>query len=202
MSTPAPAENLFPADGAFLGRADKERLTGQQARVVWLTGLSGSGKTTLANALERRLHADGFLTTLLDGDTLRQGLCTGLGFSDDERAENIRRAAEASKLLLQAGVVCVNAFITPKNSLRAIAREVLGADLIEVYVECSFEECARRDVKGLYAKARSGGVANFTGQGSAFEPPSAPDLTIRTEQEPLEASLERLYAFVRPQLGR
>lgn len=194
-------ENLFPIDHSLLGRVEKERLLGQHAVVVWLYGLSGSGKSTLANALERRLHAEGLATVLLDGDNVRTGLNKGLGFSDEDRKENIRRIAEVSKLFARSGVIAINSFITPRNDLRSMAEEIIGrADLIEVYVQCSFEECARRDVKGLYAKAKAGGVANFTGADSAFEEPESPDLRIETEGCTPAESLEILYRYVRPRL--
>jgi len=193
--------NLFPIDPSLLGRVEKERLLGQHAVVVWLYGLSGSGKSTLANALERRLHAEGLATTLLDGDNVRMGLNKGLGFSDEDRQENIRRIAEVSKLFARSGVITINSFITPRNDLRAMARDIIGpADLIEVHVHCSFEECARRDVKGLYAKAKAGGVANFTGADSTFEEPESPDLRLETEGCTAAESLETLYRFVRPRL--
>lgn len=195
------AANLFPTDHHILGRAEKERLLGQRAMVIWLYGLSGSGKSTLANALERRLHAQGLATVLLDGDNVRTGLNKGLGFSDEDRQENIRRIAEVSKLFLRAGVVVINAFITPRNDLRKMAREVIGSgDLVEVYVKCSFDECERRDVKGLYAKAKDGGVAHFTGAASAFEEPDAADLVIDTADQSQEESLETLHGYVRPRL--
>ncbi len=193
--------NLFPIDHSLLGRVEKERLLGQHAVVVWLYGLSGSGKSTLANALERRLHAEGLATVLLDGDNVRTGLNKGLGFSDEDRQENIRRIAEVSKLFARSGVITINSFITPRNDLRSMARDIIGpADLIEAYVHCSFEECARRDVKGLYAKAKAGGVANFTGADSAFEEPESPDLRIETEGRTAAESLETLYGYVRPRL--
>ena len=134
---------------------------------------------------------------LLDGDNLRDGLNKGLGFSDADREENIRRVAEVSKLFLQSGVICLNSFITPKESLRMLARNIIGAEnLLEIYVECSFETCLKRDVKGLYKKAQAGQIANFTGQASAFEPPAHPHLVLNTETASLEESLETLYSFV------
>ena len=199
--TSAADTNLFPTDHRLLGRVEKEHLLGQRAMVIWLYGLSGSGKSTLANALERRLHAEGLVTTLLDGDNVRTGLNRGLGFSDEDRSENIRRIAEVSKLFVRSGVIVINAFITPRNDLRAMAREIIGpGDLIEVYVKCDFEECERRDVKGLYAKAKAGGVSHFTGAQSSFEEPDSPDLVIETAEQSLEESLEVLYRQVRPRL--
>jgi adenylylsulfate kinase len=192
--------DLYPIHDSMIARAEREGKLRQRAKVVWLFGLSGSGKSTLAMALERRLFADGFVTTHLDGDNLRGGLNKGLGFSDADREENIRRVAEVSKLFLESGVICLNSFITPKEALRTLARGIIGAEnLLEIYVECAFETCRRRDVKGLYKKVDAGQVANFTGKEQAFEPPVKPALILNTERTPLEQSLESLYSFV---LGR
>jgi adenylylsulfate kinase len=189
--------DIHPIYSKMLTRAEREQKLNQHAKVIWLFGLSGSGKSTLTTALERKLFADGLVTTLLDGDNLRDGLNKGLGFSDADREENIRRVAEVSKLFLQTGVICLNSFITPKESLRALAREIIGTEnLLEIYVECSFETCLKRDVKGLYKKASAGQIANFTGQQSSFEPPANPHLVLNTESTPLEESLQTLYTFV------
>jgi adenylylsulfate kinase len=189
--------DIHPIYSQMLSRAEREKKLRQRAKVIWLYGLSGSGKSTLAMALENRLFAEGFVTTHLDGDNVRDGLNCGLGFSDADREENIRRVAEVSKLFVQSGIICLNSFITPKESLRQLARGILGAEnLLEIYVECSFETCRKRDVKGLYKKAAAGDVANFTGKESAFEPPERPHLVLNTENTPLEQSLETLYSFV------
>ena len=199
----ATVENLHPIHDRMLSRADQERRLGHRARVIWLYGLSGSGKSTLAVALERLLAAEGVATALLDGDNVRPGLNRVLGFSDADRAENLRRVAEVSKLFVQAGVVTLCSFITPQRAHRALAREIVGADdFIDIYVAASFEACARRDPKGLYAKAAAGGVGQFTGRDSSFEPPAVGEsaLVIETEAESPEASLARLHAFVSPRL--
>jgi adenylylsulfate kinase len=189
--------DIHPIYSTMLSQPEREKKLRQRAKVIWLYGLSGSGKSTLATALERRLFAEGFVTAHLDGDNLRDGLNRGLGFTDADRAENIRRVAEVSKLFVQSGVVCLNSFITPKESLRTLARGILGAEnLLEIYVECSFETCRKRDVKGLYQKADAGQVANFTGKESGFEPPAHTDLVLNTETTPLEDSLETLSSFV------
>jgi adenylylsulfate kinase len=191
------SSDIHPIYSKMLSRAEREKKLRQRAKVVWLFGLSGSGKSTLATALEQQLFAEGYTTMLLDGDNLRDGLNKGLGFTDADRAENIRRAAEVSKLFFQAGIVCINSFITPRESLRTLAREIIGADnLLEIYVEASFETCQKRDVKGLYKKAQAGQVANFTGQQSTFEPPLHPHLTLNTETASIEESLQSLYSFV------
>jgi adenylylsulfate kinase len=200
----AAADNIHPIFDRVLGRSEKEIRLKQRARVIWLYGLSGSGKSTLAIALEKRLFAEGFTTQLLDGDNVRTGLNRGLGFAEADRAENIRRVAEVAKLFVQAGVVTICSFITPLNVLRQSAREIIGTeDFFDVYVKASFETCARRDPKGLYAKAGAGGVKQFTGKDSAFEEPAVDSvsLVIDTEAESPEASLDRLHAAVRPNIS-
>jgi adenylylsulfate kinase len=194
-------ENIHPVFNNVLSRNEKEARLCQRARVLWLYGLSGSGKSTLAAGLERRLQSEGFTTHLLDGDNIRTGLNRDLGFSAADRAENIRRVAEVSKLFVQAGIVVINAFITPARALRELARGIVGSDdFIEVYVEASLETCARRDPKGLYAKASRGQVRQFTGHDAPFETPEQADLVINTDREPVGQSLERLYSFVCPRL--
>ncbi len=192
---------IYPIYSQMLSRAEREKKLKQKAKVIWLFGLSGSGKSTLTTALEHRLFIDGYVTALLDGDNLRDGLNKGLGFTDVDREENIRRVAEVSKLFLNSGVICLNSFITPKESLRESARKIIGAEnLIEIYVECSFETCQKRDVKGLYRRVQAGLVPNFTGKESAFEPPKQAHLTLNTEATPLEESLETLHRFVLEQI--
>lgn len=189
--------NLYPTFDKMLPREAKEELLGQRGLVVWLYGLSGSGKSTLAHLLERKLHEEKIFTKLLDGDNVRTGLNNNLGFSDEDRQENIRRVAEVAKLFSDAGVVTIASFITPKNELRASARGIIGdADLLEVYVKASFETCAERDVKGLYAKAKAGEVKQFTGKDSAFEEPDQADLIIDTEAESEAESLAKLHEVV------
>ncbi len=158
-------------------RAARERLNGHAARVVWFTGLSGSGKSTLANALEVELHRRGLSTYILDGDNVRQGLNRDLGFTDADRVENIRRIAEVARLMLDAGLVVLTAFISPFARERALAREIIGAErFIEVYVDTPLAVCEQRDVKGLYRKARAGQIPNMTGLDSPYEPPLQPDV--------------------------
>jgi len=191
-------ENIHPEFHRMLDRPAKERLLRQRSTVFWLYGLSGSGKSTIANAFERSLHADGVLTQILDGDNIRSGLNSNLGFSDEDRAENIRRIAEVARLYLHSGVVTITSFICPTRELRELARGIIGpADFQEVFVKASFETCARRDPKGLYAKAAAGEIKQFTGRDSAFEPPAAGDdaLILDTEANPVEVSLETLRAL-------
>jgi len=203
MPTPAPQVSLHPIFDRVLDRATKEARLRQHGRVIWLYGLSGSGKSTLAIALERRLFAEGFTTHLLDGDNVRTGLNHGLTFSEADRTENIRRVAEVAKLFVTAGVVVLAAFITPQRAHRRLARNIIGDDdFIEVYVAASFATCAQRDPKGLYAKAQAGGVPQFTGRDSAFEPPAPGDgaLGLDTETADPDTTLALLHAAVVPRL--
>ncbi len=185
-----------------LGRSARERLTGQRSLTVWLYGLSGSGKSTLATALERALHKDGRLTTLLDGDLLRTGLNAGLGFNDDDRRENVRRAAEVARLFNQSGVIAVCSFITPRRALRTLARQIVGDDdFFQVYVKASVDTCRARDVKGLYAKADGGHLKQFTGRDSVFEEPERADLVLDTETTDESTCLATLLAAVRAKIA-
>ena len=173
-------------------RADRERLNGHKGKVVWFTGLSGSGKSTLANALEKALHAEGRRTFILDGDNVRHGLNKDLGFTEADRVENIRRVAEVAKLMLDAGLIVITAFISPFRAERQMARDLIGDDqFIEVFVNTSIELCERRDPKGLYRKARAGLIPNMTGIDSPYEAPIRADIVIDTHaSEPDEAITE------------
>jgi adenylylsulfate kinase len=183
----------------MLPRAEKEVRLGQRGVVCWMFGLSGSGKSTLALGLERKLFAEGRTIQVLDGDNIRTGLNRDLGFSEAERRENIRRIAEVAKLFVQSGTIVVASFITPREELRALARQVISAgDFLGVYVKASFAACAARDPKGLYKKAQAGQVGQFTGKDQEFEEPAAPDLILDTEQLDYAASLEKLHAALRP----
>jgi adenylylsulfate kinase len=188
-------ENIHPEFHRMLGREAKEALLRQRSTVFWLYGLSGSGKSTIANAFERNLHQEGFFTQILDGDNIRSGLNANLGFTDADRAENIRRIAEVAKLYLHSGVVTITSFICPTRELRQLARSIIGPDdFVEVYIKASFETCAQRDPKGLYAKAKGGQIPNFTGRDSAFEAPDAKDpvLVLDTEVCSIEDSVKIL----------
>lgn len=167
-----------------IGRSDRENLNLHRGKVLWLTGLSGSGKTTLANALEVRLHAMSYRTYILDGDHLRQGLNGDLGFTEADRVENIRRVIEVAKLMLDAGLVVIAAFISPFRKERFMARQMIGEeDFFEIYLNTSLETCEKRDVKGLYKKARQGDLPNMSGIGSLYEEPTQPDLVVCGEKE-------------------
>jgi bifunctional enzyme CysN/CysC len=177
----------------------RERLHGHPARVIWFTGLSGSGKSTIANALETALHRMGRHTYILDGDNVRQGLNRDLGFTEADRVENIRRVAEVARLMCDAGLIVMTSFISPFRAEREMARERIGADrFLEVHVSTSLAECERRDVKGLYRKARRGELPNLSGIGSPYEPPDAPDLAIDTAaisvDEAVRLLIDRLEA--------
>jgi adenylylsulfate kinase len=194
------SEHIHPIFDRALDRASKEKLLHQRGCVLWLYGLSGAGKSTLAAALERKLHASGIMTQLLDGDNIRTGLNNNLGFSDEDRLENIRRIAEVARLFAQAGIITITSFITPRRALRTMAREIIGSeDFSEIFVTCSFATCEQRDVKGLYAKANAGVIKDFTGRDSAFEPPDKKfpaDLVLDTDQKNETQCLEQLLTFV------
>jgi adenylylsulfate kinase len=184
--------NIHTEFHRFLQREDKERLLGQRGIVIWLCGLSGSGKSTIANAAERVLHQQGRATVILDGDNMRAGLNANLGFSDDDRLENIRRIAEVAKLFAAQGIITLVSAITPRGELRDVARGILGTDFFEVYVRASYEACAARDVKGLYAKAAKGEIEHFTGKDSSFEEPMQADLILDSEELDLEECVDAL----------
>ncbi len=175
-----------------IGREERARQKGQTPRVLWFTGLSGSGKSALANALEKRLAQSGRHTMILDGDNLRHGLNKNLGFTEADRVENIRRAAEAGKLMLDAGLIVLTALISPYAQDRENARRIIGDAFVEIYVSTPLEVCEARDVKGLYKKARAGEIPEFTGITSPYEAPVSPDFIIDTSEISLEEAVERL----------
>jgi adenylylsulfate kinase len=186
------SKNLFPASGT-LSRTRKEQLLKQRGLVIWMTGLSGSGKTTIALQLEKVLHGQGRLTQLLDGDQVRTGINSNLGFSEADRMENIRRIAEVAKLFVNGGIITICCFVSPTAAMRAKAREIIGpGDFLEVYVSTSLEVCEQRDVKGLYAKARKGEISDFTGIQAPFEIPVQADLVLDTETNTVHQSVARL----------
>ena len=191
------AENIYPIYDRMMTRQDKESLLGQRGIMIWFTGLSGSGKSTVAMGVERELHAQGILCRILDGDNVRAGINNNLGFSAEDRIENIRRIAEIGKLFVQTGVVTLACFVSPTNDIRQMAREIVGKeDFLEVYISTPIEECERRDVKGLYARARKGEVKNFTGISAPFEAPVSPDIAFDTSKIPLEESVRTLTELI------
>ena len=194
------AENIHPIFDSILQTEQKEKLIHQRSCVIWMVGLSGSGKSTLARALENDLHNSGHLTALLDGDNLRSGVNNNLSFSADDRIENIRRAAEVAKLLSHNGLVTICSLISPTKDIRSMARKIIGEKYIEVFIDCPVEVCEKRDVKGLYAKARKGLIPDFTGISAPFEPANDADLVIDTDSNTIEEALTQLTEFIRPKI--
>lgn len=186
-----------------VSKDQREALLDQQATLIWFTGLSGSGKSTLAVQLEAQLHARGFKTYLLDGDNIRVGLNKDLEFTDEGRVENIRRIGEVSKLMMDAGIIVLSAFISPFKIDRDLVKEIVGPEnYFEVFVNAPLEVCEKRDVKGLYKKARAGIVKNFTGVDSPYEMPANPDITINTTTMTVDESVAKLEELVVPRLKR
>ena len=186
--------NIHPIFDTLIAREERERRLGQQGLVIWFTGLSGSGKSTIANALERKLFEEGKVTMLLDGDNVRTGICNNLGFSIDDRKENIRRIAEVAKLFKENGQIVLCSFVSPTEDIRTLAKNIIGAsDFKEIFVATSLEECEKRDVKGLYKKARLGLIKEFSGIDSPFEIPEKPDIKIETENNSVESCVDLIY---------
>lgn len=193
-------ENIYPIFDRMLSRQDKEALLHQRGVMLWFTGLSGSGKSTVAIALERELHKRGMLCRILDGDNIRMGINANLGFSEEDRRENIRRVAEVAKLFVDTGIITIAAFVSPTEELRQLAENIIGKDdFKEIFISTPIEECERRDVKGLYARARRGEVKNFTGISAPFKAPKHPALSIDTSKMPLEESVNMLLKFLNVQ---
>lgn len=193
--------DIYPIFSKMQSREDKERLLGQHGITLWFTGLSGSGKSTVAIALEKALSEKGVFCRIIDGDNVRCGLNAGLGFSPQDRKENIRRVAEVCRLFTQTGIVTIATFISPARELRNMARNIIGADdFMEIYVSTPLEECERRDVKGLYARARRGEIKEFTGVSAPFEAPLSPDVDIDTSRLGVEECVERILEAVLPRI--
>ncbi len=191
------AENIYPIYDKMMTRSDKEQLLGQKGVMIWFTGLSGSGKSTVAMGVERELHKRGILCRILDGDNIRAGINNNLGFSEEDRKENIRRIAEIGKLFVHTGIVTLACFVSPTIEIRNMAKEIIGEeDFKEVFVSTPIEECERRDVKGLYARARKGEVKDFTGISAPFEAPEHPALSIDTSQLTLEESVNEVLELI------
>lgn len=180
-----------------ISRRDREGLNGHRGGILWFTGLSGSGKSTLAHAVEEHLHRQGVRTFVLDGDNIRHGLCNDLGFSDADRTENIRRIGEVSKLMMEAGLLVLTAFISPFRQDREIVRNlVAGGDFIEIFCDAPLSVCEERDPKGLYKKARAGEIPEFTGISSPYEAPERPEITLDTGSQSVEACIEEVVEFL------
>jgi adenylylsulfate kinase len=178
---------IYPVFDQIVSRSEKEKRLNQRSKVIWFTGLSGSGKTTLASALERNLFAKGYLTQILDGDNIRSGINNNLGFSPEDRIENIRRIAEISKLLIHSGVICICAFVSPTEEIRKTVRDIIGEkDFLEIFVSTPIEVCESRDIKGLYRKARAGLIKEFTGVSAPFDIPQNAVLSIDTSDKTVD----------------
>jgi adenylylsulfate kinase len=190
-------DNIHPIFDKILTRKDQELLLNQRGKVFWFTGLSGSGKSTIAQAFEKGLYDKGYYVKLLDGDNIRSGINSNLGFSMDDRKENIRRIAEVAKLFLDSGAIVLCSFVSPTIEIRALAKSIIGeADFVEVFVDTPLEICEKRDVKGLYKKARAGEIKGFTGIDSPFEAPSPPDIHLITAEMPIEQSVNTLLKII------
>lgn len=191
--------NIHPIFDRIESHEQKERLLGQHGLTIWFTGLSGSGKSTVAIALEQELSALGYLSRILDGDNVRSGINSDLGFSEADRRENIRRIAEVCKLFTDTGIITLAAFVSPTSALRKLAREIVGKEyFFEIYVSTPLEECERRDVKGLYVKARSGAIPEFTGITTPFEEPEHPELRLDTTHLSVEECVRRIVRAITP----
>jgi adenylylsulfate kinase len=196
-----PSENIFPVFDKIISKEKKEKLLNQKGKVVWLTGLSGSGKTTIALQLEKELYKLGFLVQILDGDNIRAGINNNLSFSEGDRTENIRRIAEVSKLFLNCGIITINCFVSPTIKMRQIAKKIIGKEnYYEIFIDADLETCEKRDVKGLYKKARNGEIKNFTGIDSQYEKPNNPSLEVNTSQLSIDKSIQIILKNVLPQL--
>ncbi|HER08740.1 MAG TPA: adenylyl-sulfate kinase [Bacteroides sp.] len=191
------AENIYPVFDRIYDRKVKEEILRQRARVIWFTGLSGSGKTTLASNLEKELFFRRFFCHVLDGDNIRTGINNNLGFSAEDRLENIRRIAEVSKLLINTGMITICSFISPTREIRQLARSIIGEkDFIEVFLNPPLEVCEQRDTKGLYEKARAGIIKDFTGISAPFEAPPHPDLEIDTSKMSIKDSVDLIFETI------
>ena len=193
------ADNIHPIFDQLIQRKDRETRLKQKAKVLWLTGLSGSGKSTIAVALENRLFREGFFPQVLDGDNIRTGINSNLGFTEEERVENIRRIAEVAKLYLNSGIIVIASFISPTTLSRQNARNIIGEkDFLEIFINTPLEICEARDVKGLYKKARKGEIKNFTGIDAPYEAPKQPAIEIKTNHKTIEESVLEIYNFIFP----
>ena len=197
MNDPGGKNNVTWFNG-YLSREDRERLHGHKGAVIWFTGLSASGKSTIARHLEKMLYNKGCSTYVFDGDNVRHGLCGDLGFSAEDREENIRRIGEMVNLYVDAGIIAIAAFISPYRKDRESIRELVGADrFMEIYIECPVDVCASRDQKGIYEKARLGNIKEFTGISAPYEPPENPALVIHSDQEDAMEASQRVLGLIK-----
>ncbi len=196
-------KHIYPVFNKILKRTDKESLLNQRGKVIWLSGLSGSGKTTIAKGIEEVLHREGFVCQVLDGDNIRSGINNNLGFSLEDRLENIRRISEVSKLFINCGIITINSFISPTEKIRQIAKDIIGADdFVSVYINAPVSVCEQRDVKGLYKKARAGEIKDFTGVDTVFEPPIDPDVEVKTDELSIGDSVDVILSHILPLIIR
>lgn len=194
--------NIHPIFDRLLKREDREKRLQQRSKVVWMTGMSGSGKSTIAQAVERKLYNAGYMVQVLDGDNIRVGVNNNLGFSIEDRQENIRRIAEVAKLYLHTGIVTLNSFISPTKEIRQYAKDIVGKeDFIEVFVNTPLEVCEARDVKGLYKKARAGEIKGFTGIDSPYEAPENPDIEVETVNLTIDEAAQIVYDQIIPHIN-
>lgn len=195
------SNNNITKQDYIIGKSKRNHQNKHNSFVIWFTGLSGSGKSTIANKVEQVLFESGIQTYTLDGDNIRMGINKGLGFNENDRHENLRRIAEIAKLFIDAGVVTIAAFVSPLEKDRELVKSIIGADdFVEVFVHTSLHECEKRDVKGLYKKARAGEIKNFTGISAPYENPANPDVLIETEKESVERAIDKVVTFVKHKL--
>ena len=193
--------NIHPTFDKIKDRKDKEIFLKQKAKVIWFTGLSGSGKTTLASMLEKRLFELNYFCQILDGDNVRSGINKNLRFTDEDRVENIRRISEVSKLFMNCGIILLCAFISPTNEMRQMAKDIIGEeDFLEVFVDTPLEVCEQRDPKGLYKKARSGEIKNFTGISAPFEAPKSPFLNVKNTNPDTNETIREMLIKILPEI--
>lgn len=191
------SDNIFPNTDKLVSREQREKAWGFRSAVFWFTGLSGSGKSTVAMGVEHALFAKGLWPKMLDGDNIRTGISNNLGFSAEDRQENIRRIAEMSKMFCESNIIVLACFISPTITIREQARQIIGpSDFHEIFIQAPLEVCEDRDVKGLYKKARAGEISDFTGVSSPYEPPKAPDLILNTAKESLDESRRKALDFI------
>lgn len=194
-------ERKLSQNNFMIERNDREKRLHQNSRVIWMTGFSGAGKTTLAIRLESELFRRGYLSYIIDGDNIRSGINRNLTFTVADRNENIRRIAEISKLFIESGIIVIDCFISPTEEIRNMAKAIIGKDdFIEVFVNAPFEVCERRDVKGLYSKARKGEIKNFTGIDSPYEVPENPDIEVLTSSDTVEESIRQILEYILPRI--
>lgn len=196
-------KHIHPIFEDLMQRGEKENFLNQSAKIIWLTGFSGSGKSTIAKGLENYLFNRGYFVQVLDGDNIRMGVSNNLGFSQEDRQENIRRISEVAKLFLDAGIITICSFVSPTKAIRQIPKGIVGADdFIEVFVNAPLEICEKRDVKGLYKKARSGEIKEFTGISSPFEAPEQPDFVANTANQSPQETVEAVVKFILPKISK